>query len=41
MSLLTALTANNSNISIEIYVIFLQRRPRPNLKGFYRERVIK
>ena len=34
MSLLTALIVKNSHILAGIYVIFLKRRPRPNLKGF-------
>ena len=33
MSLLTVLIVKNSHISAGIYLIFLKKRPRPNLKG--------
>ena len=33
-SLLTALTFKNSHIYIEIYLIFLKKRPKTNLKVF-------
>ena len=37
MSLLTALIVKNSHVSTEIYFIFPEKLPRPNLKGFQYE----
>ena len=34
MSLLTALAVENSHILVALFIIFLRKFPRPNLKGF-------
>ena len=34
MSLLTALIVENDHVLAGIYIVFLEKRPRPNLKGF-------
>ena len=34
MSLLTALIVKNSHVLAGLYYIFLEKRPKPNLKGF-------